>query len=101
MDDQSINEVVAEIEPLLAGRAPGKIFQLGPFSLAIDFRLRILGYLFVGVDPAQPQLYLGTSRDRNLSTQIYPLSQPALTPLHQLSDPTHTNVKLYQHSPST
>ncbi|PYS82678.1 MAG: hypothetical protein DMF70_07730, partial [Acidobacteria bacterium] len=46
MDDASIKAIVAEIEPLLIDRTPGKIFQLGPLSLAIDFRLRD-GYLFL------------------------------------------------------
>src|SRR6266446_6489801 len=42
MDDQAIKEIVAEINPLIVGRAPGKIFQLSPRSLVIDFRLRDL-----------------------------------------------------------
>ena len=93
MDDQSINEVVAEIEPLLAGRAPGKIFQLGPFSLAIDFRLRDHGYLFVSVEPAQPQLYLVKRRTRDLEKQSVPLSQFALALRKDLSNTTVRSVK--------
>ena len=88
MDDESINEVVAEIEPLLVGRAPGKIFQVGPLSMAIDFRLRDHGYLFVSVEPAQPQLYLVKRRTRDLEKQSVPLSQFALALRKDLSNTT-------------
>ena len=54
MDDESIKAIVKEIEPPLIGRAPGKIFQLGPLSLAIDFRLRD-GYLFLSAEPVGPR----------------------------------------------
>src|SRR6266404_4086333 len=93
MDDESINEVVAEIEPLLAGRAPGKIFQVGPLSMAIDFRLRDHGYLFVSVEPAQPQLYLLRRRTRDLEKQSRPLSQFALVLRKDLSNTTVRSIK--------
>src|SRR5439155_25444602 len=50
MDDQSINAVVAEIKSLLLSRAPGKIFQLSPSSMAIDFGLRDRGYRLVSFE---------------------------------------------------
>jgi len=93
MDDQSISAVTAEIGPLLAGRAPGKIFQLGPLSMAIDFRLRDHGYLFVSVEPAQPQLYLVKRRTRDLEKQSVPLSQFALALRKDLSNTTVRSVK--------
>jgi len=93
MDDESINEVVAEIKPLVAGRAPGKIFQVGPLSMAIDFRLRDHGYLFVSVEPAQPQLYLVKRRTRALEKQSVPLSQFALALRKDLSNTTVRSVK--------
>ena len=43
---------------VLADRFPGKIFQFSPLSLAIDFRLRNEGYLFISVDPSAPRIYL-------------------------------------------
>lgn len=55
MDDQTIIDVVAEIEPLLIERAPGKIFQLSPMSLVIDFRLRDHGDLFISVERRSPE----------------------------------------------
>src|SRR5258708_690424 len=77
MDDEIIKAIVAEIEPLLIGRAPGKIFQLGPLSLAIDFRSRD-GYLFISAEPSGPRLYLIKRRVRDLERQSIPLTQFAL-----------------------
>src|ERR1700694_2228912 len=93
MDDQSISAVTAEIEPLIVGRAPGKIFQVGPLSMAIDFGLRDHGYLFVSVEPAQPQLYLIKRRTRDLEKQSVPLSQFALALRKDLSNTTVRSVK--------
>jgi len=75
MDEQSIQVVVSEIAPMLTGRAPGKIFQLGPNSLAIDFGLRAAGYLYLSAEPATPGLYLIKRRVRDLEKQSRPLSQ--------------------------
>ncbi len=77
MDDQSIREIVDEIRLLLLNRAPGKIFQLGTASLAIDFRLREPAFLFVSAEPASPRTYLIRRRVRDLekqSTQLTPFS---------------------------
>src|SRR6202521_4005864 len=87
MDDESIKEIVAEIEPLLAGGAPGKIFQLGPLALAIDFRLRD-GYLFISAEPGLPRLYLIKRRVRDLEKQSIPLTQFALTLRKELAGAT-------------
>src|SRR2546430_16602679 len=75
MDDQEIKEIVAEIQQLIVGRAPGKIFQLSPLSLVIDFRLRDHGDLFISVEPAHPRLYLVKRRVRDLEKQSIPLTQ--------------------------
>jgi predicted ribosome quality control (RQC) complex YloA/Tae2 family protein len=75
MDDQTIQEIVEEIRPLMLGRAPGKIFQLSPLSLVIDFRLRDHGDLFISVEPAQPRIYLVKRRVRDLEKQSVPLTQ--------------------------
>jgi predicted ribosome quality control (RQC) complex YloA/Tae2 family protein len=87
MDDESIKAIVAEIEPLLVGRAPGKIFQLGPLSLAIDFRLRD-GYLFISAEPVGPRLYLIKRRVRDLEKQSIPLTQFALALRKELAGAT-------------
>jgi predicted ribosome quality control (RQC) complex YloA/Tae2 family protein len=75
MDEQSIQAVVNEIAPMLTGRTPGKIFQLGPASLAIDFGLRAAGYLYLSAESAAPGLYLIKRRVRDLEKQSRPLSQ--------------------------
>jgi predicted ribosome quality control (RQC) complex YloA/Tae2 family protein len=87
MDNESIKAIVAEIAPLLAGRAPGKIFQLGPLSLAIDFRVRD-GYLLISADPGLPRLYLIKRRVRDLEKQSIPLTQFALSLRKDLADTT-------------
>src|SRR5438552_1932068 len=69
MDDESIKAIVKEIAPLLAGRAPGKIFQFAGASLAIDFGLRDAGYLFLSVEPILPRIYLIKRRVRDLEKQ--------------------------------
>ncbi|MGH9943062.1 MAG: NFACT family protein, partial [Pyrinomonadaceae bacterium] len=58
MHAQLIREVVAELAPLLAGRAWGKVWQFSRETLAVDFRLRDGLYLFLSVEPQQPRLYL-------------------------------------------
>jgi predicted ribosome quality control (RQC) complex YloA/Tae2 family protein len=75
MEDQAIREIVAELQTLLMGRAPGKIFQLSPHSLVIDFHLRDHGDLFISVEPAQPRIYLIKRRVRDLEKQSVPLTQ--------------------------
>lgn len=77
MNEKTIQSVVEEIAPLLAGRAFGKIFQIARLSFAIDFRLRDERYLFISVEPAEPRLYLISRRLRDLerqSTQLSPFS---------------------------
>jgi len=85
MDDASISAVVAEIAPLLIGRAPGKLFQLSPLSFAIDFGLRDPGLLFMSAEPAQPRLYLIKRRVRDLEKQSSPPGQFALSLKKELS----------------
>ncbi len=93
MDDQAIKEIVAEIEPLMIGRAPGKIFQLSPLSLVIDFRLRDHGDLFISVEPAQPRMYLIKRRVRELEKQSLPLTPFALILRKELSNTTLRSIE--------
>jgi predicted ribosome quality control (RQC) complex YloA/Tae2 family protein len=58
MHQETLKTIVAELEDLLAGRSLGRVFQLSPTSLAIDFHLRQDGLLFISVEPAAPRLYL-------------------------------------------
>src|ERR1700692_3043427 len=58
MHQETLKTIVAELEDLLPGKSLGKIFQLSPASIAIDFHLRQDGLLFISVEPAAPRLYL-------------------------------------------
>ncbi|HEY8204774.1 MAG TPA: NFACT RNA binding domain-containing protein [Pyrinomonadaceae bacterium] len=93
MNDSTISAVVSEISPLLVGRGPGKIFQLTPQSLAIDFGLRAHGYLFISVEPAQARLYLIKRRVRDLERQSGPLNQFGLFLRKELSRTTLSSVQ--------
>lgn len=86
MDDQSIREIVEEITPLIIHRAPGKIFQLGTASLAIDFGLREPGFLFISADPSAPRVYLIRRRVRDLEKQSSQLTQFSLSLRKELAD---------------
>lgn len=68
MHQQTIEQIVFEISGQITGRFLGKIFQLSPYSLAIDFGLK-QAYLFVSVEPAAPRLYLIKRRFRDLEKQ--------------------------------
>src|SRR6266568_5506856 len=88
MDQESISAVVAEIKPLLLGRAPGKIFQLSPLSMAIDFGLREPGLLLLSVEPSLPRIHLIKRSVRNLEKQSALLGQFALSMRKELSGTT-------------
>jgi predicted ribosome quality control (RQC) complex YloA/Tae2 family protein len=74
MHQETLNAIVAELSESLPGRFLGKIFQLSEFSLALDFRLREEGYLFVNIEPAAPRLYLIKRTVRELEKAAVPLS---------------------------
>jgi predicted ribosome quality control (RQC) complex YloA/Tae2 family protein len=93
MDDQTLSEIVAEIDPLLRGRAPGKIFQLGPLSFVIDFRLRDHGYLFISAEPSQPGTYLVKRRVRELEKQSLAPAQFAQGLRKAVSDTTIQSIE--------
>ena len=58
MNQETLKQLVAELNQLLPGRFVGRVFQLSSLSLAIDFGLKEHGYLFLSVEPAEPRLYL-------------------------------------------
>jgi predicted ribosome quality control (RQC) complex YloA/Tae2 family protein len=76
----------------MIGRAPGKIFQLSPLSLVIDFRLRDHGDLFISVEPAQPRMYLIRRRVRDLEKQSIPLTPFAQILRKELSNTTVRSI---------
>jgi predicted ribosome quality control (RQC) complex YloA/Tae2 family protein len=97
MDQETIQAVVEEIRPLLLTRRPGKIFQLTPLSLAIDFHLRDSRYLLVSAEPAQPRLHLIERRVRDLEKQSLRPTPFALVLKKELSDTKLTSIEIDQH----
>lgn len=75
MRQETIQAIVAELEDTLLEHTLGRIFQLSPLSLAIDFGVRNAGYLFVSAEPAQPRIHLIQRSARELERQSQP---PAL-----------------------
>ncbi len=78
MNQETLREIVSELSEVLPGRFFGRMFQLSPLSLAIDFGVREQGYLFVSVEPADPRLYLIKRRTRELekaATSLSPFAQ--------------------------
>src|SRR5215204_798926 len=74
MQQETLQEIVAELQPTLANRSVGRVFVMPPFSLALDFGVRDAGYLFVSAEPAQPRIYLIKRSARELEKQSQPHS---------------------------
>jgi predicted ribosome quality control (RQC) complex YloA/Tae2 family protein len=72
--EETLKEIVIELEAFLPGRFLGRILQLSSFSLAIDFGLKDKGYLFGSIEPAAPRLYLIKRSSRELEKTSVPLS---------------------------
>ena len=72
MHEETLKEIVNELVELLPGRFLGRIFQLSPFSLAIDFGLKEEGFLFISIEPAAPRLYLIKRTSRELEKASVP-----------------------------
>ena len=84
MHQETLKEIVGELDKLLPGRFLGKIFQLSTFSFALDFGLKDEGYLFISIKPAAPRLYLIKRRIRELekaSASLSPFGQAMRTTL--------------------
>ena len=74
MHQDTLKEIVADLAELLPGRFLGRIFQLSPSSLAVDFGLKGEGYLFISIEPAAPRLYLVKRSVRELEKGSMPPS---------------------------
>ena len=73
MHEETLKEIANELVELLPGRFLGRIFQLSPFSLAIDFGLKEEGFLFISIEPAAPRVYLIKRTSRELEKASVPL----------------------------
>ncbi|HEV7474542.1 MAG TPA: NFACT family protein [Pyrinomonadaceae bacterium] len=74
MHKETLKEIVRELDDKLSRRFLGRLFQLSPFSLAIDFGIREEGYLFISIEPAAPRLYLIKRGLKELEKAAMPLS---------------------------
>ena len=66
MNEPTLEKICAELASVLIGQKFGKIFTLSRFRLAIDFRLHDATYLFIGIEPSAPSIYLIKRRLRDL-----------------------------------
>lgn len=71
MNQDTLARVVQELETVLQGRFVGRLFQMSPNSLVIDFGVRD-GYLLVNVAPADPRMYLIKRGSRSLQQSSIP-----------------------------
>ena len=74
MHQETLKEIVGDLDKLLPGRFLGKIYQLSAFSLALDFGVRDEGYLFISIKPSAPRIYLIKRTVRELEKASTPLS---------------------------
>jgi predicted ribosome quality control (RQC) complex YloA/Tae2 family protein len=73
MHQQLIQSIVEEVRTEAGDHFLGKIFQLGPLSLALDIGLRGR-YLYLSGDPSSPRFYLVERKVKELEKQSTPLS---------------------------
>ena len=71
MHEELISSVAAELRSKLTGRFLGRIFQTSPVSIAIDFGLKG-EFLFAGVDPSSPRLFIIKRRLKDLEKLTMP-----------------------------
>src|SRR4030095_1755911 len=74
VNQQTIEEIVRELSQHLTGRVLGRIFQISPLSLALDFGLRN-AFLFISIDPAAPRVYLINRTSRQIERESIPPMQ--------------------------
>jgi predicted ribosome quality control (RQC) complex YloA/Tae2 family protein len=75
---ETLKEIVDELDKLLPGRFLGTFFHLSAFSLAVDFGVNDAGYLFISIEPAAPRLYMIKRSVRELakaSKSLVPFAQ--------------------------
>src|SRR5918993_742859 len=75
MHQDALTKVVAELATVLTGRFVGRISQLSPSALVIDFGVREAGYLLLNVVPSDPRLHLIRRTARSLQQSSIPPGQ--------------------------
>jgi predicted ribosome quality control (RQC) complex YloA/Tae2 family protein len=74
VNQDTLTKVVEELGTVLTGRFVGRVFQLSPHSLAIDFGVRDAGYLLINVAPGAPRVHLIKRSLRVLQQASIPLA---------------------------
>jgi len=74
MHQDTLKGICDEVRTHLRGRFLGRLFQLTSSSLAIDFRLKEAGYLFINVNPSAPRFHLIKRSSRELEKASIPPS---------------------------
>lgn len=69
MDNFLLQAIVTELEPLLVGHKPGRIFQIGATDLLIDPNLRDGRLLHISVDPLRLTLNLTSRTHRQFNDE--------------------------------
>jgi predicted ribosome quality control (RQC) complex YloA/Tae2 family protein len=85
VNGKTLENISGEINSALAGSIFGKVFQLSRFQIAVDFRLGDSRYLFIGVEPPAPRIYLIKRRLRDLERHTGTPSTFALSLKKRLS----------------
>ena len=70
MNNTTLEKISAELQSALRGQKFGKIFPLAKQELAIDFRLHDSSYLFIGIVPNAPRIYLIRRRLKDLEKPV-------------------------------
>lgn len=73
MHQQLIQRIVEEVRAKSANRFLGKVYQLGPFSFALDLRIKDR-FLFISAEPSSPRFYLIHRRVRDVEKASVGLS---------------------------
>jgi predicted ribosome quality control (RQC) complex YloA/Tae2 family protein len=79
MNDRLLTAIAEELATELRGSALGKVWQLAPAAIALDFRASQGRTLFVSVDPAASRLHLTSRKVRELEKRAIQSSNFALS----------------------
>lgn len=74
MNDELLQELIAEVASAIQGKRLFRLFQLATTDLALDFGLKDGRYLFISVAPVMPRLYLIRRTVRQLEKGAVPPS---------------------------
>lgn len=85
MNTATLDIIVSELAGTLTGRRFGRVFQLGRFEFAFDFRLSDSRYLFIDAGAADPKLFLVRRRLKDLERSSGKMSPFALQLRKRLS----------------